>query len=510
LSDTGTRSSTDHCYGAVIRQDQEIVESIIRSVSILTNFHMINLVELFFIDSVIGVFVNLGAFDAVVLSPCGFHLDPRHEYWASSLEASGFQTLRMEVLEEVNEISCGRLLRFQDGLLTVGSNRKYSHPDFLLPIDINSVPSRSPVGKFIKSRLARMLHGVSHESLTGLKPTLVIANDLLGAVLAQTLWGGSVCRIIYDAQEVFTDSYDVQGGPTFTDKERRAWIDLESLVCERSDLVVTISPGIAELYQSRHGVICEILPNYVPLDKAETNKSGLKQCPTKFVLIGRAEPHRGLEQLVESWDFPETLATLDLIMPETPQRHRLETYSSQVQRQYSGPKFVDGVRPDQMIKTLTFYDIGILPYDYPYPYSHASPNKFGEYIAAGLAVLANDQPFVAKQVESYSIGQVFNWKKPGDFVRSVDSLADPGQHLDFAQKVATAFKTSLNWEVAGAGVWRFIEDVTKEEPRDLNRKDLKSSNVFEYFDRASLLEKMRWYCRKQLYVFARKIWTRLK
>jgi glycosyltransferase involved in cell wall biosynthesis len=471
---------------------------------------MINLVELFFIDSVIGVFVNLGAFDAVVLSPCGFHLDPRHEYWASSLEASGFQTLRMEVLEEVNEISCGRLLRFQDGLLTVGSNRKRSHRDFLLPIDINAIPSRSPLGNFIKSRLVRMLHAVSHDLLVGLKPTLVVANDLLGAVLAQALWGGSDCKIIYDAQEVFTDSYDVIGGPVFTDKERRAWIDLESLVCKRSDLVVTISPGIAQLYQSRHGVTCEVLPNYVPLDKAETNKSDLKHHPTRFVLIGRADPHRGLEQLVDSWDFPETLATLDLIMPVTPQRQRLEAHSSQVQRKHSGPKFVAGVSPEQMITSLSFYDIGILPYDYPYPYSYASPNKFGEYIAAGLAVLANDQPFVAQQIESYSIGRVFSWKKPGDFIRGVEYLAHPDRHLDFVQKVATAFKMSLNWEVAGAEVWRFIEDATTKESRDLDRKDLNSSDVFEHSDRASILEKSRWYCRKHFYVFARKVWTRFK
>jgi hypothetical protein len=66
--------------------------------------------------------VNLGEFDAVVLAPCRFHLDPRHEYWARSLEDFGFHTLRMEVLEEVSDASCGRLLRFQDGLLTALSS----------------------------------------------------------------------------------------------------------------------------------------------------------------------------------------------------------------------------------------------------------------------------------------------------------------------------------------------------------------------------------------------------
>jgi hypothetical protein len=365
------------------------------------------------------------------------------------------------------------------------------------------------LGKFVKSRLARMLYGVSHDSVAGLKPTLVVANDLLGALLAQTLWSDSESWIIYDAQEVFTDSYDLLGGPTFTDKERRAWIDLESLVCKQSDLVVTISPGIAELYQSRHGVVCEVLPNYVPIDKAETREFEGGQHPTRFVLIGRADPHRGLEQLVESWDFPETLATLDLIMPETLQRRRLEAHSTQIQRQNSGPRFVDGVSPERMIKTLSFYDIGILPYDYPFPYSHASPNKFGEYVAAGLAVLANDQPFVTQQVESHAIGQVFSWKKSGDFARRVNSLSQPNQLVGLAQKVEAAFNTSLNWEMAGAGVWRFIKDVKVDEPQGINHRGSKPCEAFEYSDRASILETFSWYCRKQMYVYARKIWTRI-
>ena len=454
--------------------------------------------------------MNLSEFDAVVLAPCGFHLDPRHEYWARSLEAFGFHTLRMEVLEEVSDNSCGRLLRFQDGLLTVSSNRKLSHQDFLLRTKLGKVPSRSPLGKFIKSRLSRMVHGVSHDLLDDLKPTLVIANDLLGAVLANTLWGDSKSRIIYDAQEVFTDSYDLLGGPTFSERERRAWIEIESLICKRSDLVVTISPGIAELYRSRHGVVCAVLPNFVPLGRAVVSEPDVKQRPTSFVLIGRADPHRGLEQLVESWDFPETLATLDLIMPETPQRRRLEVYSSKVQRKNSGPRFAAGVSPEQMIQVLSLYDVGILPYDYPYPYSFASPNKFGEYIAAGLTVLANDQPFVAEQVESHSIGQVFSWRKPDDFSRSVHILMNREHLSNLAENVKTAFRMNLNWELAGAGVWRFIEDATANEPRGLNRAALKSSEVFESSDRASFLEKFRGYCRKQLYVLARKVLSRLK
>ena len=76
----------------------------------------------------------LSGFDAVVLAPCEFHLDPRHEYWANSLEAIGFKTLRMEVLESTNNMSQARKVAYSQGLLTMASNRLVRDKD--IPVHI--------------------------------------------------------------------------------------------------------------------------------------------------------------------------------------------------------------------------------------------------------------------------------------------------------------------------------------------------------------------------------------
>lgn len=454
--------------------------------------------------------MNLGVFDAVVLSPCGFHLDPRHEYWAKTLEGMGYRTLRFEVLEEANDVSLSHFLRFQNGLLTAGSNRKVSTQEFNLLVETGGLPAKSPLGRYIKARLARMLYAISNDSLCNLKPLVVVANDLLGAVLAKALWGATNCRIIYDAQEVFTDSYDLLGGPVFSEVERTAWIELESMICKRADLTVTISPGIAELYRSRHDIICEVLPNYIPHALGEVQQSDTLDYPTKFVFIGRADPHRGLEELVESWDFPEDIATLDLIMPETPQRYRLEVHSSRVQRLHTGPRFVPAVTPDKMITTLSFYDVGILPYNYPYPYSHASPNKFGEYIGAGLAVLANNQPFVAEQVSKYSVGQIFDWGKSNDFSAGVLGLADPDNLVKIAQNVRTSFENSLNWESAGTRVWRFIDETNSRSAHPDISLTPQLDELSQIYEKASKSEELVWYWRRQFTRLAQYVWTRFR
>jgi hypothetical protein len=454
--------------------------------------------------------MNLGLFDAVVLSPCGFHLDPRHEYWAKSLEDAGYQTLRFEVLEDADDGSLSRFLRLQNGLLTVGSNRKISNQEFRLKVGADEFPAKSPLGRYIKARLARMLYAISHDSLCNLRPSVVVANDLLGAVLAVAMWGDTTCRIIYDAQEVFTDSYDLLGGPVFSESERIAWIELESNVCKRADLTVTISPGIAQLYKTRHDTVCEILPNYIPKARSEIRQSDSSSRPKRFVLIGRADPHRGLEELVESWDIPEDIATLDLIMPETPQRGRLEAHCSQVKRLHAGPRFVAAVPPDQMIKTLSFYDVGILPYKYPYPYSHASPNKFGEYVGAGLAVLANDQPFVTEQVSKHSLGQIFSWGASNEFLASVFNLSDSDNLGEITENVKTAFETSLNWESAGTQVWRFIGETRSTRSRPDVSELSKPDEVTQFCEVASKFEELVWRCRRQIIKFAQIAWTRFR
>lgn len=454
--------------------------------------------------------MSFEAFDAVVLAPCSFHLDPRHEYWAKSIQEFGFKTLRMEVLEEVHDVSVSRLLKYDSGLLTICSNRKEQNSTLLAQSEVEELPADSLLGKFLKARIARMLYGIRHDQLLTLNPRLVIANDFFGLFLANALWGTSNCTIIYDAQEVFTDSYDVLGGNSFSETERRAWIEIESSACSRANLITTVSPGIAELYLSRHGVKCEVLPNYVPLDNAVNQVIERQKLPLKFVLIGRADPRRGLEELIKSWDFPDSIATLDLIMPITQQRKKLEALSKKTQRVHCGPNFLAPVKPNEMVMALSKYDVGILPYNYPFPYSHASPNKFGEYIAAGLLVLANEQPFVASQVAKHSLGKVFDWSIEGDFARSVIELSKVSDFASAKNNVRIAARSTLNWQSAGESVWRFIQKIEPTRSFDARLTEGKAPFRVLVTDPAEWWERCYWYTRRGALSIARKAWVYLQ
>lgn len=441
---------------------------------------------------------GLSAFNAVVLAPCKFDLDPRHQYWFDSLTKIGLNVLKVEVLDSIDELDIARSCELSGVLLTASSNRRMISEDMRKLNGVTDVPAVTPVGKFLKSRLSRTLHAISKEELVELQPCVVVANDLLGMILADKLWGSSKSKLIYDAQEIFTESYDLLPGPKLNGAERKGWINLETAVCKSADLVVTVSPGIADFYKSRHMVDCEVIPNFVPLGQSKIRSKGTGENPVKFVVIGRADPYRGLENLVKSWDFSSDIARLDLIMPDTRQRRALERVSSSVERQHGGPNFCPPVRPDEIVAVLANYDVGIIPYDYPYPLSHASPNKFGEYVAAGLAVLTNSQPFVRHQVEQYQIGRVFSWGIDDDFQSQVGELLDPEVLRVASENSMKAFTQSLNWENAGLGVWDFINEAVNECLNTATATANRSVPTdFKVSENATRSEKLHWRLRRK-------------
>jgi hypothetical protein len=417
----------------------------------------------------------------------------------------------MEVLESTNNMSQARKVAYSQGLLTMASNRLVRDKD--IPVHIRELipPPHSVLSRFINRRLRNLLSAVAHDSFYEFRPLVVIANDLLGVILAQSIWGNSETAIIYDAQEIFTESYDVIGGPRFTLSERAAWIDFESCICSKSNMVVTISPGVRDLYASRHRTACEVLPNFVPLNQHVNQKFEPEKMPKRFVLIGRADPNRGLEELVTCWDFPREIATLDLIMPLTQQSQKLAMLSSKVKRVYSGPSFLPPVRPDQMIEVLSKYDVGILPYNYLYPYSHASPNKFGEYVAAGLALLANDQAFVSQLVTTYSLGRVFDWNKAGDFGNCVRALSNSSELKSRRDNVNSASQKFLNWDTAGNSIWRYLREIDRDQISGAQSADPCEQQTFQILESSKGHEFARWFSRKvvlrlakRFFVFAEK------
>jgi len=398
---------------------------------------------------------------ALVLAPCPFAADPRHEYWVDSLERWGFATTRAEVTDTVANIRTAAQLTRQNDVLSAGSNRQSSLTEGWLS-DLAAVTS-SPLGRMLLGRLRRQVEAGRLLAAHYPSPDLIIANDLNGALIACLCWSSTEVTVIYDAQELFTDSFEMLEGPKFTAEEKSAWISVETDVCRRVAGTVTVSDGIRGIYTERHGADCFVVPNFVPREgHLDHPPSG---GPRRFVFIGRPDPHRGLEKLVRAWDFPPEEATLDLYLTGGLQTKALMRLSAACTRRFSGPVFRNPVSPDEMVKTLAAYDVGVVPYEYPYPYTHASPNKLGEYLAAGLAIVTNDQEFSGNLVRTRGLGRVFDWRRSGSFENAVHEMSMPNVFLESRESVRTARKSELNWDAAVERLREFLTSIQWTRPQ---------------------------------------------
>lgn len=403
---------------------------------------------------------------AIVLTPISYKQDPRHSYWRTELAK------KFEFVEMWQFLSSGSLTTSNKTGIAVAAgteDRDVLDLEASLGSSLNQIYSylrstndensrvlqalvdqfsneNSITHKYLLGQVARMTASLALAS-TIKSPALVVANDLVAAVAAVLVWPNGETRIVYDAQEVFIDMYRSSPADLMTESEERFWLDLESFVCSKVDEVVTISPGIAELYLERHGVSPNVLPNWVPLSSADFAKESA-QGQTKFVYMGHAAPHRGIEELITQWTSDKSIATLDLFIPERPYTQDLRKIIERHSKEFPevAISLRDPVSESLMIHTLSGFDVGVIPYAHPYPYNHCSPNKLGQYLAAGLAVISNELPFVKQIINEAACGHIFDWQIPGSFNECVSKFVADKHVVELKENARTAFLSDKNWE----------------------------------------------------------------
>lgn len=372
---------------------------------------------------------------ALVVSQGWFEDDPRHHHWSSTLRSVGWRVIEVEVLDE--PISICELI----GADLCGDRLTVKVDRSAVSID-TSIPAVTSTGRFVRSSDAVVVRGLALVRSMGFVPRLVVANDLYAGRGAVREWPNST--VVYDAHESFVASFDMLNTQPMSANERSYWMGAERQVMLNSRVNVTVSPGLASHHEGIIGVESLVVPNFYPRIAGRTSEES-RSGPVRFVFVGRVDPHRGIECLVGSWDVKPSVATLDVYVPDGPGRRYLERLAA------SGPgrvRFRDAVNPAMIIDTVASYDVGVIPYDYPHPYSEASPNKFGEYLAAGVAVMANRQGFTSEIIQGFGLGEIFDWRDERSFSLAIRRLSARDHLMGIRRRVNRAFESELNWDVA--------------------------------------------------------------
>lgn len=283
------------------------------------------------------------------------------------------------------------------------------------------------------------------------KPDVVHCNDLdtlLVGIIAKKRYG---CRVVYDAHEFYPVS----------DPDGR-WIDIavfkfiERVLIHQADASLTVNPMLADLMAKCYGLVkVHSLPNaepwVVPSERAPfvSDMDRLAAGRVKFLFQGRFSPGRGIDELIEGWagTDPEKCA-LFLRGPDNMWRQRAQEQAAALGILNRNLYFLPAVTEDELVAAAAEADVGVIPYRPKIINDkYACPNKMSQYLHAGVAVLANDLPYVRSVIEEAQAGVFYTSFDIKTLATAVDKLlADPeaiGRHQRSGQAYA---ESTFNWQ----------------------------------------------------------------
>jgi hypothetical protein len=184
---------------------------------------------------------------------------------------------------------------------------------------------------------------------------------------------------------------------------------------------VTVAPVISQRYQKEFGLDAIVIlntPDTEPLQVKRLNFDNIR-----LVHHGGAIRDRRLENLIETLAFCDQRFSLHLILLNNDLNYLRKLKKLAGKRAPGRVTFDDPVSPDEIVRRISEYDIGfclIAPTNFNYLVS--LPNKFFDYVMAGLAVCVGPSPSMVEMVRQYGFGCVAPSFDPHHVAKTLNRL----------------------------------------------------------------------------------------
>lgn len=207
---------------------------------------------------------------------------------------------------------------------------------------------------------------------------------------------------------------------------------LQGWMLPRCAGIVATSPLHAEELSKRYRVADITLLRNVPLYRHTTKSDRLRQhlglsSKTRIVLYqGGLQPGRGLELLIAAAAYLHR--DIVIVMMGQDMLGTRSTLEAQVSNQDVADrvKIIPAVPYEELLQWTASADIGItpLPPSYSLNVRTSLPNKFFEYIMAGLPVLSSSVPAVMEVVKHYDVGCIMPSLAPQDVGDAINAMLE--------------------------------------------------------------------------------------
>lgn len=280
---------------------------------------------------------------------------------------------------------------------------------------------------------------------------LILCHDHYTAPLAEQLSKIFQCNYLIDVHEhALTQNQPPSGSwKKYIWKLRRRYVNnIQKKYFPKAQALTTVSEGIAISLQKEYALASKpTVIRSMPFYTASPFRPLEKGRPIKLLYHGNLSPDRGLEECIQAMAFCDERFSLTLRGSGDwdPHYHtlllKLASKSPACDRIYFEPP----VPFDHIISEASLFDIGLfIPHHHTLQQLHALPNKFFEYIMAGLMLAVSDLPDIAHLVHHHDLGLLLPESSPQKIAYALNHLSEEviNRHKQNALRAAKA----LCWE----------------------------------------------------------------
>jgi hypothetical protein len=190
----------------------------------------------------------------------------------------------------------------------------------------------------------------------------------------------------------------------------------------KATIVYTVAPSIAKKYLEEFGVNVNVVYNAPDL---HPNISFKPTNPDAIHLIhhGGADRRRDLERMIETLSLCDTRYQLHFMLVGGDPGYYNELRNLAAKICPGRVTFEPPVSPDEIVSKIAKYDMGIFIL-HPVTFNHSNtlPNKFFDFINAGLAVCIGPSVEMARITKEHGLGIVANSFEPAEVANALNGL----------------------------------------------------------------------------------------
>ncbi|MCX6285913.1 MAG: glycosyltransferase [Bacteroidetes bacterium] len=286
--------------------------------------------------------------------------------------------------------------------------------------------------------------------LMGKHTDLIVSNDLdtlagcYTALKVKRLCGRKA-RLLHDCHEYFRGVPELVGRKLTT----RIWKAIEDHIFPKLNAVIAVNQSIARLYEQEYSLPVTVIRNVpfrhevtAPADKA---KFGIEPGQKVILYQGAVNVDRGLEEAIQCMKFLRTDAKL-VIAGTGDVFKKIKKFATD--QKVAGKVVFLGQVPFQELHPVTLMaNLGLsIEKDVSLNYHYALPNKFMDYIQAGVPVLISPFPEMKAVVDKYFIGETIENHDPHYLAGRIDAMLMNTERMELYRQNLVRAAEDLCWE----------------------------------------------------------------